>query len=181
MKSMQIAFALVSFSALVVGCADPKVPVQETKPEPAVVAKPTYVAPPVVEAPKPVMTESLNVAEDIVTLCKIARTPAPKFDTNVSDLRDGDKSMLQQIAKCLTEGALKGRNVSLTGRADVRGETEHNMALGERRASAASRYLTSLGVKSNRLQTSSRGELDATGSDESGWQEDRRCDIELVK
>jgi peptidoglycan-associated lipoprotein len=89
--------------------------------------------------------------------------------------------MLQKIAKCMTEGALKGRSVSLTGRADQRGETEYNMALGERRASAAQRYLSSLGVKSDRLQSTSRGELDATGTDESSMQEDRRCDIDLVK
>jgi peptidoglycan-associated lipoprotein len=180
MKSTITTFALVSFSALVVGCADPKVPVQETKPEPKVETRTAYV-PPVVEAPKPVQTESLTVAEDIVTLCKIERTPAPKFDFNTSDLRSGDKSLLQNLAKCMTEGALKGRSVSLTGRADQRGETEYNMALGERRASAAQRYLTSLGVKGDRLQSTSRGELDATGTDDSSMQEDRRCDIDLVK
>jgi peptidoglycan-associated lipoprotein len=181
MKSTITAFALVSFSALVVGCADPKVPVQETKAEPKIETRTTYVPPAAVEAPKPVQTESLNVAEDIVTLCKIERTPAPKFDFNTSDLRSGDKALLQKLAKCMTEGALKGRSVSLTGRADQRGETEYNMALGERRASAAHRYLSSLGVKGDRLQTTSRGELDATGTDDSSMQEDRRCDIDLVK
>ncbi len=182
MKSMLTAFALISCSAFAVGCADPKVPVQEPKPEPRVEARPV-VAPPVVEAPpaRKVETESLAVSDDLISLCKIARSPTPKFDTNISDLRDGDRKMLQEIAKCMTEGALKGRRVSLTGRADVRGETEHNMALGERRASAASRYLASLGVKGERLQTTSRGELDANGSDESSWQEDRRVDIDLVK
>ena len=181
MKSIGSVFALLSVSALVVGCADPKVPVQETKVEaPKVEARPVVLAPVVAEK-KPVVTESLAVSEDIVTICKISRTPAPKFDTNANELRDGDKSMLTAIAKCMTEGGLKGRSVTLTGRADVRGETEHNMALGERRASAASRYLSSLGVKSDRLQSSSRGELDATGTDEGGWQEDRSVDIDIAK
>ncbi len=185
MLSIRSVLALSSFSMLSVfslGCADPKVPVQETKEAPRVEApRPVVLAPVAVEAPRPVMTESLAVADDIVSACKIARTPAPKFDTNISDLRDGDKSMLNAIAKCLTEGALKGRNVTLTGRADNRGETEHNMALGERRSSTAGRYLSSLGVKGSRLQGSSRGELDASGSEESGWQDDRRVDIELAK
>ncbi len=181
MMSTRAVFALVSLSAFVVGCADPKVPAQETKVEPPKVeARPVYVAPVVAEK-APVVTESLSVSDDIVAICKISRTPTPKFDTNASDLRDGDKSILMAIAKCMTEGALKGRNVTLTGRADERGESEHNMALGERRSSAASRYLGSLGVKSSRLQASSRGELDASGTEEGGWQNDRRVDIDIAK
>jgi hypothetical protein len=31
----------------------------------------------------------------------------------------------------------------------------------------------------SKISTSSRGELDARGSDEAGWQDDRRVDIEV--
>jgi peptidoglycan-associated lipoprotein len=53
------------------------------------------------------------------------------------------------------------------------------MALGERRAGSASRYLTALGVDGGKLAETSRGKLDATGSDEHGWARDRRVDIVL--
>ena len=43
------------------------------------------------------------------------------------------------------------------------------------------RYLVDLGVGRERMSTTSRGEMDATGTSEQGWAQDRRVDIELVK
>jgi outer membrane protein OmpA-like peptidoglycan-associated protein len=38
---------------------------------------------------------------------------------------------------------------------------------------------TKLGVDASKVTTTSRGKLDATGSDEASWQQDRRVDIDL--
>jgi peptidoglycan-associated lipoprotein len=76
-------------------------------------------------------------------------------------------------------GALKGKAVSLVGRADPRGTEEYNLGLGSRRASSVSTYLERLGVGQPQLAVTTRGALDATGTDESGWQKDRRVDIML--
>ncbi len=84
------------------------------------------------------------------------------------------------LARCLSQGALKGRGLELTGRADPRGEPEYNMSLGESRADSVRRYLHDLGVQAERLRATSRGEIDATGTDESGWAYDRRVDIDLA-
>ena len=70
------------------------------------------------------------------------------------------------------------RPVNLVGRADSRGTPEYNMALSDRRAQAAKEYLQRLGIQSARLVPVPRGELDATGGDESGWAKDRRVDGE---
>ena len=86
--------------------------------------------------------------------------------------------MLDQVARCVTTGPLKGRTLRLTGRADPRGEQEYNMTLGSSRADAVARYLRALGVTSNQLTETSRGKLDATGTDEASWQLDRRVDIQ---
>ena len=41
--------------------------------------------------------------------------------------------------------------------------------------------LRRLGVESAQLTATTRGEIDATGADETGWREDRRVDLELVQ
>ena len=69
--------------------------------------------------------------------------------------------------------------MDLVGLADPRGETVFNMTLGAKRARAAHPFLAGLGVGSDKLFDTSRGELDATGTDEQGWKKDRRVDIKL--
>jgi len=48
--------------------------------------------------------------------------------------------------------------VTLEGHCDERGTAEYNLALGERRAQSAKRFLTALGVDGSRLSTVSYGE-----------------------
>lgn len=49
-------------------------------------------------------------------------------------------------------------SVTIEGHADERGTPEYNIALGERRAQAVSRYLEALGVMSNQISIVSYGE-----------------------
>ncbi len=122
----------------------------------------------------------VDVGEDIRRMCKIEEPKrTPKFDFDSSDLTPADRDVLAQVARCLIEGPLKGRHVDLVGRADPRGETEYNMGLGGERSAAVEQYLTALGVDEDQLNTTSRGELDAKGIDEDGWQADRRVDLKL--
>jgi len=67
----------------------------------------------------------------------------------------------------------------LIGRADPRGTTEYNLALGERRARVVQRYMVSLGLLPDRLAVSSEGSEFATGTDDAGWRRDRRVDFRL--
>ncbi len=129
-------------------------------------------------------SESIGVSDEIIRLCKLdlnEKLAAPKYDFDKSDLQPGDRSTLGKVAECLTNGALKGRSVRLVGRADTRGETGYNMALGAHRAGGVADYLAHLGIARTRLDVTSRGELDATGTDEAGMQLDRRVDIVLPK
>lgn len=68
-------------------------------------------------------------------------------------------------------------NITLEGHADERGTREYNIALGERRATAAKSYLVSQGVPSARISTISYGkERQAVeGNDESAWSQNRRA------
>jgi peptidoglycan-associated lipoprotein len=132
---------------------------------------------------KPNPNSSVNISDEIRRLCGIidSSEKAPKFDFDSSELSPPEKDLLSQVAKCLTDGPLKGRSVQLVGRADPRGEQEYNMELGGRRAAQVKRYLGGLGVDSSRMSETSRGKLDATGTDEEGWRKDRRVDINLAK
>jgi peptidoglycan-associated lipoprotein len=132
-----------------------------------------------------VHTPGLSVSDVIAQACGIApraadKNVAPTFEYDSAALGEADREMLAEVARCLTTGALRGKAVSLVGRADARGEPEYNMTLGESRANTVHRYLVDLGVGRDRMRVTSRGEMDATGTDEEGWARDRRVDIELV-
>jgi peptidoglycan-associated lipoprotein len=75
---------------------------------------------------------------------------APKFDFDSDALTPGEKNVLEAVAKCLTTGPLKGKDVNLIGRADPRGETEYNMTLGAKRARQVHQFLAALGVPDTR-------------------------------
>lgn len=95
------------------------------------------------------------------------------YDSSVVD-SDG-QTTLQKQADYLK--AHSGLNVTIEGHCDERGTREYNLALGERRATAAKNYLVSLGVSAGRIQTISYGkERPAViGDDESAWSQNRRA------
>lgn len=132
--------------------------------------------------PPPPETDGLTISADLARQCDVAIgtvSDAPKFDFDRADLTPVDRSVLGQVAACVTTGPLHGRRLALVGRADPRGDDEYNMALGARRAGSVATYLAELGVPRASVATTSRGSLDATGMDERGWSRDRRVDVML--
>lgn len=180
MKTM--TFALVV--AALIGCHHDKAKSTLPPPtddKPAATAKQTKPAPAVTGDQQ--VSPTLSVSGDIIAACGIKATATaanPKFDYDKDELSPEDRTILDQIATCLTSGALKGKNVALIGRADPRGTEEYNLGLGSRRAESVSSYLGRLGVQKTQLGVTTRGALDATGTDESGWAQDRRVDIQLA-
>jgi peptidoglycan-associated lipoprotein len=131
--------------------------------------------------PTPV-SPSISVSMDIAESCNIPTTQTinPRFEFNRDELLREDRKVLETIATCLNTGNLKGRNVQLVGRADPRGTEEYNMALGLKRANTVGSYLHKLGVGESQTSESTRGSIDATGTSENGWRNDRRVDIVLT-
>lgn len=134
-------------------------------------------------APVPVST-NLRADTGLVHQCGLRvaseEQAAPKFDFDRAELTAQDRAVLEQIANCVTRGPLRGKRLSLVGRADPRGTEEYNMGLGDRRARSVSTYLERLGVTAGTLRASTRGALDATGRDEAGWKVDRRVDLAVA-
>ncbi|MEF3168679.1 MAG: peptidoglycan-associated lipoprotein Pal [Deltaproteobacteria bacterium] len=72
--------------------------------------------------------------------------------------------------------------VEIQGNCDERGTNEYNLALGEKRAMSAKKYLMNLGVRGDRIDTVSLGEeapLDP-GHDEAAWKVNRRDDFVII-
>jgi len=128
------------------------------------------------------VSPGLAISSDLATMCGIKpAAPQAKFDYDKDDLTADDRAVLDQLATCLSSGALKGKSVALIGRADPRGTEEYNLGLGSRRAQSVSSYLERLGVKQAQLAVTTRGAIDASGTDEASWAQDRRVDIQLAQ
>jgi peptidoglycan-associated lipoprotein len=102
------------------------------------------------------------------------------FDFDRSELRDDARAALD--AKIPVLLANPDVNIRVAGHADERGSTEYNLALGQRRAATAKRYLSERGVPESRIETVSFGEERPVvdGHDESAWAENRRDEFEIT-
>jgi peptidoglycan-associated lipoprotein len=119
----------------------------------------------------------------------IVAGPAPGTQedlvVNVGDrvFFDFDKAVLkpeaQRTLKRQAEWLKQYPDVTITieGHADERGTREYNLALGERRATAAKNYLIALGVSPGRISTISYGKERpaALGHNEAAWAQNRRA------
>lgn len=101
------------------------------------------------------------------------------FDYDSSVLKPEAKLKLERAATWLKRNAKV--NVQVEGHCDERGTNEYNLALGERRALAARRYLISLGVDPDRIFTISYGEERPAveGHGEWAWKFNRRAEFKI--
>jgi peptidoglycan-associated lipoprotein len=119
----------------------------------------------------------LSIDDAILKLCP--SVSPPRFDYDSAKLKNAFRDTMTSLAECMMSGGLRGKEVLLIGHADPRGEEDYNMSLGGRRAQAVRSALESFGVEERRVDLTSRGALDAVGSNEAGWAKDRRVDIKL--
>jgi len=96
------------------------------------------------------------------------------FDYDSYTLLEPAKKVLDEKIAFLKRYPKVG--VTVEGHCDERGTTEYNIALGERRATAAQQYISSSGSSNLKLTTVSYGKERplATGHDEASWAKNRR-------
>lgn len=101
------------------------------------------------------------------------------FDFDSSELSSHAQRTLDRQAAFLQ--ARPQARIIIGGHADERGTREYNLALGERRASAARDYLVAKGVDSARIRIVSYGKERpiAVGSNENAWRQNRRAETVL--
>ncbi len=97
------------------------------------------------------------------------------FALDSSVLSSEAQQTLQRQAAWLQQ--YPNTNVTIEGHCDERGTREYNIALGERRANAAKKFLAGLGVKASRLSVISYGKERpaVVGSGESAYAQNRRA------
>jgi peptidoglycan-associated lipoprotein len=164
-------------------------PVPVAPPTPAPAPPPPAVTPP----PPPVVTAPPPApAPAPAPVAAPVPRPAPKefmandalkpihFDFDKAVIRPVDTDVLNASATWLREHP--SYILLIEGHCDERGTPAYNLALGERRANAAMSYLTSQGVRADRISTVSFGEERpiCTDNGEGCWKQNRRAQF-LVK
>lgn len=198
-KRMVTLLAAISMAALFAGgCANKEavkkeeavvpVAVEKTVPaKPVEQAKPVEESRPVeqakpVEQVKPAQDETKKVASQPLKSAAENRFEAVYFDFDKSDLRQDARDVLSKNAEIILK-PLADAKIKVEGHCDERGSAEYNLALGERRATSAMKYLTTLGVKAENLSIISYGKEKPAviGSDEAAWAKNRRAEFVVVK
>lgn len=102
------------------------------------------------------------------------------FEFDNFSLKAAERENLSRVADYLKQNP--SATILLEGHCDWHGTTEYNIALGDKRAVVVKDYLTELGVSSDRMETLSKGSLEATFNlDKVQAGKDRRVDILLLK
>ena len=99
------------------------------------------------------------------------------FEFDSAILTKDAQEKLTNVANILT--AHPELKVRIEGNCDERGSGQYNLALGQRRADSAKKYLAGLGVQSQQITAISFGaeKPKATGHDEEAWKQNRRDDV----
>lgn len=123
----------------------------------------------------------LEQAEKLRAAMKAFEAESIYFDYDKADIKAEAKATLENKAAWLR--ANSQFKVTIEGNCDERGTNEYNMALGERRAKAAQKFLNAMGISADRMSTISYGEEKPAvpGHDEKAWAKNRRDDFKLSK
>lgn len=99
------------------------------------------------------------------------------FDFDDYSIRSDQQPRIQVNADFLKKE--EGVKIRVEGNCDPKGTREYNLALGEKRALSAKKYLINLGVSPDRITTVSFGEekILLHGHDEMAWAQNRRDDF----
>jgi peptidoglycan-associated lipoprotein len=175
---MRISVVLVTtvIAGLASACGASPAPAPQAPSPPAPIA-----AAPTTETPREASSSgNVEVSTDILKACGLSDADA-YFPFDSSRIEKQDIRPLNTIASCFSGGSLKGHRMGLVGHADPRGAPEYNMTLGQARADGVEGYLEKRGIDKGKVETSSRGAMDATGTSEAGWARDRRVDVILAQ
>jgi peptidoglycan-associated lipoprotein len=173
-----VAFGMTIFT----GCAEKKTVVKDEaiQEQTAPVAQSTDTAKEQVVTAPADQEQSAKVEVETAAKAKAAATAEVNirdinFDFDQSNIRPDAREILKANADILLKkGAAQ---IAIEGYCDERGTAEYNMALGERRAQEAKKYLVNLGMEASQIKTISYGEerpLDP-GNNEDAWAKNRRA------
>jgi len=175
---------LLTVAAVAVACSHPA-------PAPAPAPQPTASAPPAIDSSRirDSLANARRIADSLAAegnrtaaIAAARNTLLTKiyFDFDKSDLTDQDRAALD--AKVPILNANPGLRIRIEGNCDKRGSDEYNLALGQRRAAAAKRYLTEHGIDASRIDVISYGAERpvAAGDSEDAYAQNRRDEFAIT-
>lgn len=119
-------------------------------------------------------------ARAAIAAARAAFASAIYFDLDKSELTAEARAALD--AKLPLLRANPNVRIRIAGHADDRGSDEYNVALSQRRAAAAKRYLVDQGIPADRIDVAGFGEERPAvqGSGEEAWSKNRRDEFEII-
>jgi len=177
--TLLLVLATAGFAAACGGKPKPEQPA----PEPTPAATPAPTPAPVDNSAEQRRRDSLEAANAAAERAKAVAADLAamiNFDYDQAVIRQNDQGTLDRKASIL--GANPNVKIQISGHADERGSDEYNLALGNRRAAAAKRYLENKGVDGSRLEVVSYGEERPLnpGNDETAYAQNRRDEFEVT-
>jgi peptidoglycan-associated lipoprotein len=172
-RQLRSAGLLAALALLSAGCGhkpQPETP-EPMSQEPTRIIEPTST--PISNSDEPVRERGLDDSQRATLEDRIA------FDFDRSDLTAAAREKLSAKAEILR--GISNLSLRIEGHADERGSDEYNLALSNRRASSAMRYLINQGVAQDRLESVGYGEerpLDSAET-EAAWARNRRAEFRV--
>ena len=188
-RGVLVPFVLL-LAVCLAGCCGPRereetMPTVEVPPEPVVEEEEEFYFE---EEEEEYEEEEPVIEEDSEEAAEILEDPREAgalrtvfFDFDKSNLKAPARAKLDKTAEWLLSNP--EMSIRIDGHCDERGTNEYNIALGERRAYSAKRYLVNQGVSSERLKTRSYGEERPVdpGHNEDAWAKNRRSEFKILE
>ncbi|HEX2609388.1 MAG TPA: peptidoglycan-associated lipoprotein Pal [Gemmatimonadales bacterium] len=173
---------LLSTAAFAVACGGKAAP-EEPAPQPQPAAEPAPAPAPADDSAERERLEKERVAREAAEKARAVAADLAamiNFDYDQAVVRQADQATLDRKAAILA--ANPKLKIRIAGHADARGSDEYNLALGNRRAAAAKRYLENKGVDGSRMDVVSYGEERPLnpGNDETAYAQNRRDEFEVT-
>ncbi|HSY81019.1 MAG TPA: OmpA family protein [Gemmatimonadaceae bacterium] len=171
--SARVAPLVLTAASLLAACSHHTPPATAPAPQQQAAA-PT---PPAAPAPTPAPSPVAKVDDSAI---RSALTQMTFFAFDKSELSGQDQTTL--AAKVPILAANPTVAIRVAGNCDDRGSDEYNLALGQRRAESAKRYLTEHGIATTRIATISYGKEHpiSAGDSEASWAQNRNDQFEIT-
>jgi peptidoglycan-associated lipoprotein len=177
--TLLLVLATAGFAAACGGKPKPEQPAPEATPAPTPAPAPA----PVDNSDERRRADSIaaaNAAAERIKAVAADLAAMINFEYDQAVIRSADQATLDRKATIL--GANPNVKVQISGHADERGSDEYNLALGNRRAAAAKRYLENKGIDGSRMDVVSYGEERPLnpGHDEAAYAQNRRDEFQIT-
>jgi peptidoglycan-associated lipoprotein len=122
----------------------------------------------------------LSLGPNVRVGCRIDGVVSAVGDADEeAELSVSDREIASRVATCFTKGPLRGRFISLVGRADRKRPTGR-LSIGQARARALRNYLVTLGVEADHITDYPRADAPVGGAGSNERSLERRVELELA-